>query len=93
MMKSKTLSHLLGKTSSKSKDSNSNLDKNRIKVEIENCCNEYIKTGDEVLHFEVNPKDLDFVVSIVESNLITKYYIFQVDRTIFGARLQEVDFI
>ena len=92
-MKSKTLSYLLGKTSNRNKDATNNLDKNRIKVEIENMCNEYLKTSDELLQFEVSDRDLDFVVTIVETGLISKYDIFQMDRTLFGAKLKEVEFM
>ena len=92
-MKSKTLTHFASRFSKGNKDSNMNLDKNRVKVEIENICSQHLESGDDVLQFEVNEKDLDFVVSILETGLISKYEIYQVDRTLFNASLREVDLL
>lgn len=92
-MKSRTLTYLLSKTTNKNAESTRNLDKNRIKVEIENACDTHLKDVNDIFQFEVNEKELDYVISIVESGLITKYDIFQDDRTIFNARLKEVELI
>ncbi|PGF05104.1 hypothetical protein [Bacillus toyonensis] len=90
-MKSKTLTLLFQKLNSKDTESAKNLDKNRIKVEIENACELHLNEASEVFQFEVNPKELDHVITIIELGLINKYDIFQVERTIFNARLREVD--
>jgi hypothetical protein len=93
MVKSKTLAYLWGRISSRKANVNKNLDKNRVKVDIENICGKYLQSSDDILEFEVDPKDLDYVVSIVEMGLISRYDIFQIDRTLFGAKLKEVELI
>lgn len=72
---------------------NSNLDKNRIKVEIESHCEQYLDSTNDILEFEVKEDDLDYVLTIVETEQINRYDIFQIDRTLFGAKLREVDLI
>lgn len=83
----------MGRTSNRNTDLNRNLDKNRIKVEIENYCNQYLETSEDLFQFEVDPRDLDYVVSIVENGLISRYVIFQMDKTLFGAKLKEVELV
>jgi len=92
-MKSKIISHLLERNFDRKKESNKNLDRSRIKVEIENMCEKYLESSNELLEFEVHPRDLDHVVSIVESEAISKYDVFQIDKTLFGAKLKEVELI
>ena len=88
-MKSKTLTLLFQKLNNKDTESAKNLDKNRIKVEIENACELHLNEASEVFQFEVNPRELDHVITIIELGLINKYDIFQVDRRLFNVRVRE----
>lgn len=92
-MKFRTATFLWERFSKKSKDDNASLDKSRLKVEIERVCGKYLEVTDDLIEFEVRESDLDNVISIIETNMINRYDIFQVNKTLFSARLKEVDLI
>lgn len=87
----RTFKILKQRLSRKDVDFNANLDRNRVKTEIDNYCIEYLKDSGDILKFEVNIRDLDHVVAIIESNELSKYEIFQIDKTIFGVQLKEIE--
>lgn len=93
-MKSLVIEKLMTKSkTSKNKDSTAHLQKSRIKVEIETLCDSKLVYTGDMIQFEIDEKNLDYVISIVETGMISKYDIVQLDRTVFGATLKEVDLL
>lgn len=66
--------------------------KQRVKVSILTLCDTYIKQAGDILVFECNRNDLQYiVVAINEDPLKSKYFIQQISETLFSASLVELD--
>lgn len=66
--------------------------KQRVKVGILTLCDTYIKNSGDVLIFECNKNDLQYVVvAINEDPLKSKYVIQQMSETLFSASLVELE--
>lgn len=66
--------------------------KTTVKNAISDLCDEYLKNVGDVFRFEVLPKDLPFMVTVIdEEPLKSKYIINQISKTIFEAILREVE--
>lgn len=78
-----------GKRVSNSEDQ---LGKTNVKNAISELCEEYLKDVGDVFTFEVLPKDLPYVVTVIdEEPLKSKYVINQISKTLFEAVLKEVE--
>jgi len=68
------------------------MSKTNVKNTISELCEEYLKDVGDVFTFEVLPKDLPYVVSVIdEEPLKSKYVINQISKTLFEAMLKEVE--
>lgn len=77
------------KNTSSSEDS---MNKTSVKNTISDLCDEYLKDVGDVFKFEVLPKDLPYVVTVIdEEPLKSKYIINQISKTMFEAILREVE--
>lgn len=65
--------------------------KQLVKNKIAELCDSKIKEAGDVLTFQVTPSELPFATAVIsEEPLRTKYYIYQIDETLFSAQLQEI---
>lgn len=72
--------------------SEDNMNKTNVKNTISELCEEYLKDVGDVFTFEVLPKDLPYVVAVIdEEPLKSKYIINQISKTLFEAMLKEVE--
>ena len=84
----KTITDLLVK---KDKSSSERLQKNRVRVAIENMCQEYLTDFNDVLFFEALPKALDDTIAVIEEpKLTTRYEFTQESDTVFSGMRREV---
>lgn len=68
------------------------MNKTTVKNTIADLCDKYLKDVGDVFTFEVLPKDLPYVVTVVdEEPLKSKYIINQVSKTLFEASLKELE--
>lgn len=68
------------------------MQRQRVKNAIQNICDSKITGPDEVLEFEISPKDLPYATEvIVEEPLKSKYDIIQTSETLFMAQLRVLD--
>lgn len=73
-------------------NSEDNMNKTNVKNTISELCEEYLKDVGDVFTFEVLPKDLPYVVAVIdEEPLKSKYVINQINKTLFEAMLKEVE--
>lgn len=80
--------------SQKNKHNSNRLERNKARATIEDMCDNYLKSPDDVLTFEVLPNALDSVLSVIEiPPLSTKYDIMQMDETLFQISLKEIDIL
>lgn len=78
-----------GKNTSTSEDQ---MNKVNVKNTIAELCEEHLTDIGDVFVFEVLPKDLPYVVTVIdEEPLKSKYIINQISKTLFEAMLKEVD--
>lgn len=72
--------------------SDDEMKKTKVKNAISDLCDRYLKDVDDVFKFEVLPSDLPYAVMVIEEEpLKSKYYITQVDKTLFEAVLKELE--
>lgn len=72
--------------------SQEHFEKNRIRSTLEDMCNKYLEGDSNVLEFEVLPKALPYIVSILSEPLFLEKYEFQqVSASLFQIRLKEID--
>ena len=72
--------------------SEDNMNKTNVKNTISELCEEYLKDVGDVFTFEVLPKDLPYVVAVIdEEPLKSKYIINQISKALFEAMLKEVE--
>lgn len=68
------------------------MNKTNVKNTISDLCEEHLKEVGDVFKFEVLPKDLPYVVTVIdEEPLKSKYIINQISKTLFEAILREVE--
>lgn len=80
----------LNKTESQTNDI---IKKTRVKNSISSICDTHLKDVGDVLRFEVSDEDLPYAVMVIdEEPLNSKYFIMQVDKTMFEASLKELEF-
>lgn len=73
-------------------NSEDQMNKTTVKNTIAELCDEYLKDVGDVFKFEVLPKDLPYVVTVInEEPLKSKYIINQISKTMFEAILREVE--
>lgn len=81
---------------SKGYDKNAMRDKmNSQKVlnEISSLCKMYLTDAGQVFRFEVNKKDLPYVIQVIDDeSLSSMYNIVQVSETLFDVSLKEITF-
>lgn len=66
--------------------------KTNVKNTISDLCDEHLQDIGDVFQFEVLPKDLPYVVTVIdEEPLKSKYIINQISKTLFEAILREVE--
>ncbi|MGV3076275.1 hypothetical protein ACEE21_14415 [Clostridium baratii] len=66
--------------------------KTNVKNTISDLCEEHLEDIGDVFQFEVLPKDLPYVVTVIdEEPLKSKYIINQISKTLFEAILREVE--
>ena len=64
------------------------MNKQRVKNSILQVCEKHLQDEDDVLTFEVLPKDLPYVVSVImEEPLKSRYIINQISNNLFAAKL------
>lgn len=77
------------KNDSKSDDQ---LIRTSVKNKISDLCEEYLKDAEDTFEFEVLQKELPYAVSVIyEEPLKTKYEINQIDKSLFVAKLREIE--
>lgn len=68
------------------------MEKTRVKNTLEKICADNLKDVDDTFTFEVHPRNLQYVVSVIEEEPIkSKYEIVQISPTLFSVRLLEVE--
>lgn len=68
------------------------MNKTNIKNTISDLCEEYLVDVGDVFRFEVLPRDLPYVVTVIdEEPLKSKYIINQISKTMFEVFLREVE--
>lgn len=68
------------------------MQRQKVKNAIQSICDSYIKGPDEVLEFEISPKDLPYATEVItEEPLNSKYDIIQTSETLFMAQLKVLD--
>lgn len=68
------------------------MSKSTVKNAIADLCDEYLKDVGDIFKFEVLPKDLPYVVTVIdEEPLRSKYIINQISKTLFEAELRELE--
>lgn len=67
---------------------------NRVRATIEEYCEKYLITSDDVFKFEALPSALDATLSVLEGEVFQEKYEFaQVDETLFVVRLKEFNIL
>lgn len=62
-----------------------------IATKIDNLCTKYLQNADDVFRFEVIGDDLAYAIIVIdEEPLVNKFVIYQIEETIFEARLRHV---
>jgi len=90
----KTTHILLDKIRSKENKSVERLEKNKVRLEIEQMCEDYLKSANDILTFEALPNILDNVLVVIEeTELASKYDFEQESETIFRVKLKEFDIL
>lgn len=80
------------KFSKNTSTSDDQMRKTTVKNTISDLCEENLKNIGDVFTFEVVPKDLPYVVTVIdEEPLNTKYVISQVSKTLFEVVLKEIE--
>lgn len=75
-----------------SNDSKDLMQRQRVKNAIQSVCDSKIQGPDEVLEFEILPKDLPYATEVItEEPLRSKYDIVQTSETLFMAKLKVLD--
>lgn len=81
---------------SKTSEKNTTLEqmkRQKVKNALSTLCDEYLVDAGQVLKFEVTPKDLPYLIVIIDEEPIKSMYdIIQVSETLFEASLKELDF-
>lgn len=81
---------------SKTNEKNNTLEqmkRQKVKNALSSICDEYLEEAGQILKFEVSPKDLPYVIIVMdEEPLKSLYDIVQVSETLFEACLKEIDF-
>lgn len=77
------------KNSNESKDL---MQRQKVKNAIQTICDSKITGPDEMLEFEISPKDLPYATEVImEEPIKSKYDIVQTSETLFIARLKVLD--
>ena len=67
------------------------MNRQRVKNVVSSICEKYLTESGQVLSFEVLPKDLPFVIMVIdEEPLKSMYNIVQVSESLFNASLREL---
>lgn len=75
-----------------SNDSKDLMHRQRVKNAIQTMCDSKIQGPDEVLQFEILPRDLPYATEVItEEPLRSKYDIVQTSETLFLAKLKVLD--
>lgn len=75
-----------------SNDSKDLMHHQRVKNAIQTMCDSKIQGPDEVLQFEILPRDLPYATEVItEEPLRSKYDIVQTSETLFLAKLKVLD--
>lgn len=73
-------------------NSEDQMNKTNVRNTIADLCDSHLEDVGDVFKFEVLPKDLPYVVSVIdEEPLKSKYIINQISKTLFEAMLREVE--
>lgn len=73
-------------------NSEDQMNKTTVKNTIAELCEKYLENVGDVFTFEVLPKDLPYVVTVIdEEPLKSKYIINQISKTMFEAMLRELE--
>lgn len=80
------------KFSKSNTNSDDQMKKTIVKNTIAELCEEHLKDVGDIFTFEVVPKDLPYVVTVIdEEPLRTKYIINQISKTLFEVVLKELE--
>lgn len=70
------------------------LEYNRVRATIEEQCEKYLKSGDDIFEFEALPSAIDATLACLESKQFAEKYEFsQISETCFLVRLRELDIL
>jgi len=70
------------------------LEINRVRITIEEQCNKYIHSSDDIYRFEAYPDVIDATLAVLESKSFQEKYEFaQESESIFLIRLRELDIL
>lgn len=75
-----------------SNDAKDLMQRQKVKNAIQTICDTHINGPDEMLEFEISPKDLPYATEVItEEPLRSKYDIIQTSETLFMAKLKVLD--
>ena len=70
------------------------LEYNRVRATIEEQCEKYLRSSDDIYKFEALPNAIDATLACLESQqFLEKYEFSQVSETCFIVRLRELDIL
>lgn len=68
------------------------MQKQMVKNSVLQVCESKLEDSNEILTFEVLPKDLPYMAEIInEEPLVSKFQIYQKSETLFQAKLRELE--
>lgn len=70
------------------------LEYNRVRATIEEQCEQYLQSSDDIFKFEALPSAIDATISCLESkHFLEKYEFSQISETCFIVRMRELDIL
>lgn len=90
----KLLTALLESAKKKDNTPLERLEYNRVRSTIEEHCERYLKTSEDVYNFEAMPSAIDATLACLESEqFLEKYEFQQINEVCFAVRLRELDIL
>ena len=88
----KSVPLIMDKFFKKDKQTSARLEKNRVRAALEVMLSEHLTDYEAVLTFEAKSNALDAVIELIEDPSLTdRFDFYQLDETLFQARLKEFD--